>query len=243
MGSRIGTLALLLTIIFLNSLITYQSVNAKTTIETGNKYAIADTNAIIMLSENASNSTATYYPAHHSTTDGLYVPPFWEFTNFSTGNGTVDLAVSASNCNLTIASFNYLTRNDPEQYTSYTDSWLNYTIDGRGNQTLDCTYLYSSYSPTRNPDVYIDGVAKQEGDGWSGANFGITITGATSRVSIHQASMDYFPPRNAPHLESTDYLLPVGVVLAFVFVFLFSVLFYRRHPKTANLNKQKSILP
>jgi hypothetical protein len=223
------TLTLLLTIIFLSSLTTYQSVNAKTTLEMDNQYAIADTNAIIMLSGNASNTTATFHPAHYSNTDGLYVPPFWEFANFSTGNGTVDLLVSANNCNLTITSFSYLTRNGSEQYTIYTDSWLNYTIEGRGNQTVDYNYLYSSYSPTRTPDVYIDGVAKQQGDGWSGANIGITITGATSRVSIHQASMDYFPPRNAPHLEPINYLLPISIILAVIIGL--SVLIYWWHQK------------
>lgn len=233
MGSKNRTLALLLTIIFLSSLTTCQSVNAKSTKDTDNQYTIPDTNAIIMLSENASNTRATYYPAHYNTINGLYVPPFWIFTNFSTGNGTVDLTISANNCNLTITSFNYLTRNGSEQYTNYTDSWLNYTIEGRGNQTVDYTYLYSSYSPTRTPDVYIDGVAKQQGDGWSGANIGITITGATSRVSIHQASMDYFPPINAPHLEPIDYLLPTSITIAIVLstIILLS-LFFRRHRKT-----------
>jgi hypothetical protein len=228
-------LVLLLTIIFLSSLTTYQSANAKTTLETDNQYAIADSNAIIILSGNASNTTATYYPAHYSNIDGLYVPPFWEFSNFSTGNGTVDLMVSANNCNLTITSFSYLTRNGSEQYAVYTDSWLNYTIEGRGNQTVDYTYLYSSYSPTRNPDVYIDGVAKQQGDGWSGANIGITITGATSRVSIHQASADYFLPRNAPHLELIDYLLPISVTVTFVVIV--SLLLFRRHRKATDLSK------
>ena len=227
MGKIDKGFVLLFTIILLSSLTTYQSVNAKTTND--NQYAITDTNATIMLSENASNTTAILYPAHYST-NGLYVPPFWEFTNFSTGNGTVNLAVSANNCNITITSFNYVTREGSEQYTVYTDSWLNYTVEGRGNQTVDYTYLYSSFSPTRNPDIYIDGVAKEQGDGWSGANFGITITGATSRVSIHQASVDYFPPRNPPHLEPIDYLLPISVVL--VVVFVLSVLLFRRHQKT-----------
>jgi hypothetical protein len=229
------TMVLLLTIIFLSSLTTYQSANAKTTPETDNRYAIADTNAIIMLSKNASNTTATYHPAHYSNTDWLYVPPFWEFTNFSTGNGTVDLMVSANNCNLTITSFSYLTRNGSDQYNTYTDTWLNYTIDGRGNQTVDYNYLYSSYSPTRNPDVYIDGVAKKQGDGWSGANIGITITTATSKVSIHQASLDYFPPRNAPHLELIDYLFPISIIVTFVVII--SLLLYRRQRKNTNLSK------
>jgi parallel beta-helix repeat protein len=42
-------------------------------------------------------------------------------------------------------------------------------------------------------------------------------------------------PRDAPHLEVTDYLLPVGVIAAIVAIF--SVLLFRRHRKTTNLNK------
>lgn len=40
--------------------------------------------------------------------------------------------------------------------------------------------------------------------------------------------------RNAPHLEPIDYLLPISVVL--VFVIVLSVLLFRRHRETANLN-------
>lgn len=42
-----------------------------------------------------------------------------------------------------------------------------------------------------------------------------------------------FPPtdRNAPHLELTDYLLPISIALAIIIV---SVLLYRRHQKTTN---------
>jgi hypothetical protein len=195
---------------------------------TNNQYSIPDTNCTIILSENASNPKATYLHSHNST-NGLYVPPSWQFENFSIGNGTVDLTVSANNCNLTITSFNYNTRNGSEQYTLYTDSWLNYTVEGKGNQTLDYTDLYSSYSPTRNLDVYIDGAARQQGDGWNWANFGLTIIGATSSVSIHQASLDYFPPRGSPHIEPIAYLLPISVIL--IAVIVLSLLLYRRHRK------------
>ncbi len=45
------------------------------------------------------------------------------------------------------------------------------------------------------------------------------------------------PPedRNPPHLELTDYLLPIGVIVA-VFIGL-TILLYQRHRKTANLNQ------
>lgn len=45
-----------------------------------------------------------------------------------------------------------------------------------------------------------------------------------------------FPPtdRNAPHLELTDYLLPISIALAIIIV---SVLLYRRHQKNTNSRK------
>ena len=42
----------------------------------------------------------------------------------------------------------------------------------------------------------------------------------------------YLPPRNAPHLELIDYLLPISVIMAIIIVL--SLLLYRRHRKTAN---------
>ncbi len=42
-------------------------------------------------------------------------------------------------------------------------------------------------------------------------------------------------PRNPPHLEPIDYLLPISIIVAVV---LLSVLLYRRHQKTAISNKQ-----
>jgi hypothetical protein len=237
MGSKSKIFPFILSIIFLSLLTITLTANAETKLETNDQYVISDNNAIVMLSENASIAYATYYPAHFSNIDGLYIPSFWSFANFSTGNGTDNLWVSANNCNITITSFSYLTRNGSEQYTLYTDSCLNYTIEGKGSQTLDYTYLYSSYSPARSQDVYIDGVAKQQGDGWSPTNIGITITGPASRVSIHQASLDYFPPRNAPHLELIDYLSPITVMLALVAIVIVLVLIYRRHRKTISQNK------
>ncbi|MGA3111872.1 MAG: hypothetical protein ABSE15_07555 [Candidatus Bathyarchaeia archaeon] len=42
--------------------------------------------------------------------------------------------------------------------------------------------LYNSNST--NPIVYIDSIAKQQGNGWNWANYGITVSGASSTVSI-----------------------------------------------------------
>ena len=67
--------------------------------------------------------------------------------------------------------------------------------------------LYNSNST--NPIVYIDGIAKQQGNGWNWANYGITVNGASSTVSIYQESTDYEPPRNPAHLSLPQITYPL----------------------------------
>jgi hypothetical protein len=230
----------ILLILFLGLLATFQSASANpTVVETNTPYAIPDQNATIILQKGttfgAYHDTSGFYPAHNST-DG-YVPSLWSFQLFSTGNGTTGLDISAQNCNLTIVSYNfYLT--DLGNYFFKADSWLNYTVSGTGTQRLDYTQLYNSNSS--NPIVYIDGVAKEQGNGWDWANFGIIVNGAVSAVSIHQQDTEWFPPRNPPHLEPIDYLLPVSVILAAIVIITISILLFGRHRKTVNLNKVKN---
>jgi hypothetical protein len=50
--------------------------------------------------------------------------------------------------------------------------------------------------------------------------------------TITPSATSFQPPRNAPHLELIDYLLPISVVLAVIVVL--SILLFRRHRKTAN---------
>jgi hypothetical protein len=225
--------ALVFTILFLSSLATFQSANANpTVIETNTLYAIPDENATIILQKGASfggyHDTTGFYPAHNVTDNG-YVPSLWDFQLFSTGNGTTGLAISANNCNVTVVSYNYYLA-DLGNYFYKADSWFNYSVVGRGTQRLDYSQL--SNSNNSNPTVYIDGIAKEQGNGWDSANFGITVNGAVNTVSIHQQDTEYFPPRNPPHAELTDYVLPVSVILATVAIIILSVISYRRHRKT-----------
>ncbi len=224
---------LLLVALFLISIATFQSANADpTVIETTTLYAIPDENATIILQKGASfggyHDTSGFYPAHNATDDG-YVASLWSFNLFSTGNGTTGLGISAHNCNVTIVSYNfYLT--DLGNYFFKADSWFNYSVVGKGTQRLDYSQLYNSNNS--NPTVYIDGIAKEQGNGWDWANFGITVNDAKSTVSIHQQDSEYLPPKNPPHSEPIDYLLPVGVILAIIVIIAISVLLFRRHQKT-----------
>lgn len=54
-------------------------------------------------------------------------------------------------------------------------------------------------------------------------------------ASISPNTTPYLPPRNPPHLEPIDFLLPISSVI--VAIVVLSVLFYRRHRKTTNLSK------
>lgn len=233
MGSKSKTLALWLTILFLSSLVTLQSVTAKTTLlNTNGFYPLPDDNATVILLRGASyDDSSSYYPAHN-TSDG-YIPSSWLFALFSTGDGTTGLTISAHDCNVTITSYNYYLRNT-EGYFFEVNTYLNYTVAGTGTQLIDYLNLYNHNNS--NPVVYIDGIVRQQGEGWNWTNFGITITGASSTVSIHQTDMTFLPPRNAPHLELWDYILyviPFVAVIALVTVIL---LLYRRHRKTTKLN-------
>lgn len=219
-----------LTVIFLSCLFTFQSANADpTVIETTTLYAIPDENATIILQKGSSfggyHDTSGFYPAHNATNDG-YVASLWSFNLFSTGNGTIGLDISAHDCNVTIVSYNFYL-NDLGNYFFKTDSWFNYSVVGEGTQRLAYSQLYNSNNS--NPTVYVDGVSKEQGNGWDWVNFGIRVNDAKSTVSIHQQDTEYFPTRNPPHLELTDYLVPINVILAVVIILF--VLLYRRHRK------------
>jgi hypothetical protein len=113
-----------------------------------------------------------------------------------------NLAVSAENCGMTITAY------DPGVLTGATHvaTWLNYTLDGLGNQTVNLDYGYTNGNigwdgPTKYA-VYIDGENRSQGNGWMLLDNGwLTITGATSNVSIYSppnTAADNFPPPIPP---------------------------------------------
>ena len=57
------------------------------------------------------------------------------------------------------------------------DNWLNYTVSALGTQQI----CYGD----RPIKVVLDGVERSEGDGWSYADGTVTVTGATSNVSLY----------------------------------------------------------
>jgi hypothetical protein len=242
MGTKSKSFAMILVALFLTSLIIFQPATAKSTIlESNSLYTIPDENATIILLKGTSYGDTTNYYSAHNTTYG-YVPSSWFFALFSTGNGTIGLTISAHDCNVTIISYNYYLT-DMGDYYFRADSWLNYSVAGIGSQRLDYSKLFNSNNS--NPNVYIDGIAREQGDGWDWANFGITVNDAVTTVSIHQEDTDYLPPRNPPHAEPIDYVLPVSVLLATIAIIILSAILYRRRRKPSSQNnptfRKKSI--
>ncbi len=108
---------------------------------------------------------------------------FWSFSGLTLegADSPQHIALSAQNCRVTIAHF------DRIKWISEV-GWLQYSVEGLGNQTFNYVDLVDGIVPTFR--VFIDGVAKSENDGWT---FGggpmvrdvtLTVTGAASNVTI-----------------------------------------------------------
>jgi hypothetical protein len=130
----------------------------------------------------------------------------WHFTdlvlNGLTNSTLNQFSVSARNCNVTIASF--LSRLHMDVGAG-ADSVLNYSVSGLGTQTFNYTSGHYSTSNTYF-EVIIDGVAKDEGDGWVVKNGGVSVSTATSFASIRT----WFPINPGPSASSTE---PVTLAL------------------------------
>jgi hypothetical protein len=187
-------------------------------------------NATIVLLKGAS-----YYTDGASLDAGNYSEGHlysWYFPGFSMGNGTMDLRVFANNCNVTIASYNGVQTMISYEYTKVS-SWLNCTVAGKGTQSLD--YL------SGNSTVYIDGMPRQQGDGWSSTDLGVTVTGATSKISIYSESTYWNPPRNPPHLSPGSIVIGIieGALLvaAIIGIIIMALLFVERHFNQPRIQK------
>ena len=127
---------------------TYLSVHAASTTNflPTDTFAIPENNSTIAFAYNGSYETATL------------VNSTWVFTNLqltpsnltsnddplsdSPNNG--NLSITAQNCNITITSFDRLLIPDPSDINNtgewLTPGWLNYTVTGIGNQTVEIQF-------------------------------------------------------------------------------------------------------
>jgi hypothetical protein len=209
--------------VFLCLLVILPLVSSTQVTEPKKYFPLPEQNAtVILLNGTSYDASGVYYGAGNYSEGRIYS---WYFTMFSTGNGTTDLQISAHNCNVTITSYNYLRNAVGGDWFNET-SWLNYTITGTGTQSL--AYF------GRTSTVYIDGALKQQGDGWNSTGLGLTVTGATSQVSIYSQYTSFEPPRNPPHLYfPIDYIFIIAVVVVIVALTVF-LLILNRHMQVTN---------
>ena len=164
----------------------------------------------------------------------------WRFQNLymngykpTSGVPTWALGVSAQDCNVTITSYSALANQvDP--------SLINYAVAGVGKQILKIDYDRHSSWPI-NYTVNIDGAAKAQNDSWNLSNDGwLTVTGATSNVSIGFTAIEPDWLRDAPSrggLEPTTrsdqnlYTIIAGAVFISIIAATAGILVLRRKKK------------
>jgi len=196
-------------------------------------FAIPENNSTIDFAYNGSYETATL---ENNT---------WFFTNLqltpsnltsndnpllnSPNNG--NLSISAQDSNVTITSFDRLLTPNPENYLNntgewLTPGWLNYTINGVGNQTVKIQFgAFNETSigvgtqnwPVNVFAVFINGRNAPYNNSWTftGDNSGIVngvgviVNGASSNVSIEYA---WYPvPSSASTISPEKSPAPIGV--------------------------------
>jgi hypothetical protein len=157
-------------------------------------------------------------------------------------NGTMILSINVTLPQSSTASGTIL------RYVTYTSDWNNsetvlYYNEGYVN-TIESQfpdpqrhYFTGQVELTNIPDgnhnltitAYAGGFYPDGNDGFY--RFIINGTSTVFFTVGNLATATPFLPtdRNAPHLELTDYLLPISIILVIIIV---SVLFYRRHRKT-----------
>jgi hypothetical protein len=102
----------------------------------------------------------------------------WVFDNltYDAAHNVWGFSVSAKDCNVTITGISAI--NMPDQI-----GWITYNVTGVGSQTLGVSSLDGNeYGFFSRYAVFIDGVNRTQGDGWTYTPF--TVTGATANVSI-----------------------------------------------------------
>jgi hypothetical protein len=167
-------------------------------------------NVILLSGTTYSDNGATYLLTNTSTSQ-IYA---WYFPLFSMGNGTTMLRISAHDCNVTLSSFNSQSNLIGNNLYNRTRV-LTCDVTGRGVAKIDFGLAINNTS-----QVYLDGVQKQQGDGWSYDNFGVTVTQPVSNIVIYSQYTDFVPPRDLPHFNPLTYVgIIVGLIIATLVVF------------------------
>jgi parallel beta-helix repeat protein len=214
--NKFCTLVLLLIII---SALTFASINpvhGLTMFNSGTQFAIPENNGQLNFAVGGSYDSA----ALENNT--------WNFVGLALDNYLLDLteargfggviygrdvleyshnggnfSVSLQNCEINITNYDIWGMFGPSH------GWLNYTVSGIGDQSFNLYYARLGIGPI-GWDVYIDDVAAAQNEGWTISTDGwLTVSGATSNVSIH---WEWIKPVRDPLTEPKVYIRADGSV-------------------------------
>jgi hypothetical protein len=179
---------------------------------------------IILLSGTTYSDNGATYLLTNTSGGQVYA---WYFPMFSMGNGTTMLRASAQNCNLTLTSFNSSSAFIGNNLYNKTRI-LTCDIAGQGVAKIDF-----GLATNQTSKVYLDGVQKQQDDGWSYDAFGVTITQPVSNIVIYTQYTDFVPPRDSPQLNAFTYVgIIIGLIVATLVIFGMTEFKGYRHKKT-----------
>jgi hypothetical protein len=195
----------------------------------GKVFSLPEENGNIILPDNASyfESDTNYY---YDTYTGLEIH-VWYISMFTTGSGDTNLYASAKNCNLTFNSYKQTTAPIETQFMYNVTTSIDCTVVGDGVARINLSSFDGS-----NLAVYMDGVPRQEGDGWNIAGGYIALQGPAN-VTMHSSAEYFWPPRDAPH-DEFFWLKVLLIVAAVGFLAVAAVAVYlrRRHKPRENQN-------
>ena len=130
-------------------------------------------------------NTYISYAMGGSYTNASLIDNIWHFAGLTFEGATsifptipgVDFSISTQDCNLNITQFDMLFILPPSS------GWIEYTVSGSGNQTVNMHYREPRWLTYT---VHIDGEEKAQNDGWSISDDGwLKVTGASSNVKIY----------------------------------------------------------
>ena len=177
---------------------------------------------------------------------------WWSFNNIQSQNIGAFL-VKARNCRVTIDTLSNnsttLSENKDHITTTRLDYWLNYSVNGAGQQSFGIYLPSNRTQPDLSFGYYcisIDGIVREKGDGWNysedtyGNQNWLTITNAQSNASIHtQNIMQGYV--GGTLLDYGVLYLVAGVIVTACLVFFSFIIAYWHRKRRYNNNSLKEM--
>jgi hypothetical protein len=191
---------------------------------------------VILISGTTYSDNGAMYLVSNTSEGQIYA---WYFPMFSMGNGTTMLRVSAKDCNVTLTAFNSTSTTVVDNQFNRTKT-LYCTVAGEGTITIDLGIFAN-----QTTSVYLDGVLKQQNDGWVKDDYGITITKATSNIVIYAQFTESVPSHGGlqQELNALTYSgIIIGLIIATLIIFGMTEFKGYRHKKAETKPAQPSFL-